>query len=165
MAGKRDWQPRELLMVTEYLAKNYNKYPSKTRVRLGSIPSELNKIGMDLSEQRMAGVWRRWADAIVFRPRSVVIIEAAIKPDPGYVSKLQLYGRLFKHTPEFQPYALLPVTLELVYALRDEAVIQLAREAGIRVVEYKPPWLDEYLRILYPHERRAPLTEKSDLTK
>lgn len=165
MASKRDWQPRELLMVTEYLAQNYSKYPYRTRVRLGSIPAELNKIGMDLTEQRMAGVWRRWADAIVFRPRSVIIIECAIRPDPGYVSKLQLYGKLFKHTPELQPYARLPVSLELVYALRDDAVLQLARDAKIRCVEYKPPWLDDYLQILYPHERRAPLVNKSDLKK
>lgn len=163
MTGKRNWQPRESRMIAEYLAKTYNKYPYKMRQRLGSVPAELDLPGRDMFEQRMAGVWRRWADAVVFKPRQVVIIEAAIRPDPGYVSKLQLYGRLFKHTPELQPYAGLPVALELVYALKDEVLLQLAREAGIKTVEFKAEWLDDYLKILWPHERRAPLSNKSDL--
>lgn len=163
MVGKRKWEPREMRMVAEYLASHYAKYPYKMRVRLGSVPAELDLPGRDMTEYRMAGVWRRWADAVVFKPRQVVIIEAAIKPDPGYISKLQLYGKLFRHTPELEPYAGLPVALELVYALEDAVLMEMARQAKIKTVEFKPAWLDEYLRILYPRERRAPLTNKADL--
>lgn len=163
MDGKRKWEPREIRMVSEYMALHYARYPYKMRVRLGSVPAELDLPGMDMEEYRMAGQWRRWADAVVFKPRQVVIIEAAIRPDPGYVSKLQLYGRLFKHTPELQSYAGRPVALELVYAIRDDVLLQLAREAGIKTVHFKAPWLDDYLRILWPRERRAPLSNKSDL--
>lgn len=164
MATKRNWQPREMRLVSEYLVKHYGKYTCKTRVRLGSIPVELIKPGMDAVELRMAGVWRRWADAVVIKPRKVVIIEAAIKPDPGDITKLQLYAKLFRHTPEFEPFANLPVALELVYALKDPVTLELARQAKIKVVYFKPAWVDDYLAILYPHERRAPLANLSDLT-
>ena len=164
MANKRRWQPREMRLVSEYLVKHYGMFTCRTRVRLGSVPVELVKPGMDPVELRMAGQWRRWADAVVIKPGQVVIIEAAIKPDPGDVTKLQLYARLFKHTPEFDPFATLPVALELVYALEDPVTLQLAREANIKVVYFKPAWVDEYLATLYPHERRAPLANLEDLT-
>lgn len=164
MAKKRAWQPRELRMVAEYLQSHYAKYPYKMRVRLGSIPTELVKPGMSWQEMRMAGVWRRYADAVVIQPRKVVIIEAAIKPDPGDISKLKLYGDLFKHTPEFAPYHSAPVALELVFALEDPVVFKLARKEKIKVVYYKPEWVDEYLATLLPRERRASLGNPDELS-
>ena len=163
MAKKRDWTPREMRMVAEYLQRHYGKYEYRMRVRLGSIPSELVRPDMDLVEKRMAGLWRRWADAVVFSPDEVVIVEAAIKPDPGDIGKLQLYGKLIRHTPELEPLLRPPVVLELVYALEDPIVLELAREAKIRVVYYRPKWLGDYLKILYPRERRAPLGNLDDL--
>jgi len=150
-------------LIAEYLAANYSKYPYKMRQRLGSVPAELDLPGRDMAEYRMIGVWRRWADAVVFKPNQVVIIEASIRPDPGDIAKLQLYAKLFKHTPELEPFANRPVALELVYALEDVVIIELAREAKIKVVYFKPDWLDEYLSVLYPFERRAPRTNVSDL--
>jgi len=163
--GKRNWQPRELLLVTEYLQKNYSKYPYQTRVRLGSTPERFKGMYTSQAQERAVGVWRRWADAIVFKPGEIIIIEAAIRVDPGDISKLKLYKSLFPHTPEFEPYANLPISLELVTGIPDEVVAHLAKQEGIRVVEFKPDWLEEYLSILYPHERQAPLTNVSDLSK
>ena len=162
---KRDWQPREMRMVSEYLQANYSQYPWQTRVRLGSIPDKLRVPQTSLAEERLAGVWRRWADAIVIKPDQLIVIEAGIKPEPGDVSKLELYGRLIRHTPEFEPFNNLPVALELVYAMVDEFLETFARERGIRVVYYEPVWLKEYLSILYPHERRASLSTSTDLEK
>ena len=164
MASKRNWQPREMRMLAEYLASKYSKYPYQTRIRLGSIPVELIKPGMDPVEKRMAGLWRRWADAIVFKPDELIVIEAAIKPSPGDISQLQLYEKLVHHTPELEPFGTQPVALELVYAIEDPIVLELARQAKIRVVYFKPTWLSDYMRILYPRERRATLTNKTDLT-
>jgi len=160
---KRDWQPREMLMLSEYLQLKYSKHAYKMRQRLGSVPAELDLPGLDHAEYKMLGLWRRWADAVVFMPKKLVVIECAIKPDPGYISKLQLYGRLVPHTPELEPFAGRPIALELVYALKDVVVLQMAREAGIKTVEYKPKWLGDYLNVLWPRERTATLTNKSDL--
>ncbi|GAJ09386.1 unnamed protein product, partial [marine sediment metagenome] len=50
MAGKRKWEPREIRMVSEYLASHYGRYPYKLRVRLGSVPAELDLPGRDMAE-------------------------------------------------------------------------------------------------------------------
>jgi len=163
--GKRNWQPREMRMVSEYLLSHYGDYSYKMRVRLGSTPPPAPGRFRSQVEERMVGLWRRWADAVVFKPDRVIIIEAAIKPDPGDITKLQLYKRLFPHTAELQRFANLPLALELVYALEDAVVLELAREAEIKVVYFKPDWVDDYLSILYPRERRAPLGDLKDLTQ
>jgi len=150
-------------MVAEYLQRHYAKYPFKMRCRLGSIPAQLSGKYESQAEYRMAGMWRRWADAVVFKPDELVIIEAAIKPSPGDISQLQLYAKLIRHTPEFEPFTSLPLACELVYALEDPIVLEMARQAKIKVVYFKPDWLDDYLAILYPRERRAPLGNLTDL--
>lgn len=162
---KRAWQPREMLMLAEYLQLKYSKHLYQTRVRLGSIPKELILEGMTPVEIRMAGNWRRWVDALVFKPDELVIIEAAIKPQPGDISQLKLYARLLPHTPELLPYLGRPLACELVYAIEDPVVLQMARDENIRVVYYKPRWLMDYLNILYPPERRATPTNITDLEK
>ena len=157
-ADKRQWQPREMRLVAEYLEKTYSKYPYQMRVRLGSIPDQLITEDMSPEERRSAGIWRRWADAIVFKPRSVVIIEAKIRPSPGDISQLQLYAELFGKTPELQPYTARPLALELLYAIPDPVIEHRARQANIKVTHFKPAWVDDYLAILEPRKRRAPLS-------
>jgi len=164
-SDKRQWQPRELRLVSEFLAKYYGEYPYRTRVRLGSIHPELSPDQLSESERRMVGVFRRWADAIVFMPDRLVLIEAAIRPSPGDISQLELYKHLLPHTPELAEHAGKPIELLLVYAIEDPLIVSLARNRGIRVQYFKPDWVDDYLRILYPRERRAPLTHPEDITE
>jgi len=153
---KRHWQPREMQMITEWLAKTQAGKRWMTRVRLGSPRPEIPRPEMSVEELAMIGSWRRWADAIILEDDKVTIIEAAIRPEPGDISKLQLYARLFPHTPEFKAWQGLPVDMVLLYAIEDPAVIFLAREAKIRAIEYKPTWLPSYMQILMPRERRSP---------
>lgn len=105
----------------------------------------------------MIGVWRRWADAIVFDGRKLILIEAAIRPDPGYISKLELYADLIPETPELMQYAGWPVVKLLVYAIEDPAVLRLAKRHGVRTAKYVPSWMPSYLRLLFPRERRSSL--------
>jgi hypothetical protein len=157
-ANKRQWQPREMRMVAEYLAKHYGDYPFMTRVRLGSHHPKLHPEDMEESEQRMVGVFRRWADAIVFMPDRLVLIEAKIRPTPGVISQIELYERLLPHTPELTEYKGRPIEKVLLYAIEDPVITAMAREKGIKAVYYRPEWVEEYLTELYPRERRAPLT-------
>lgn len=152
---KRHWQPREMQMVQEYLTKYYSRETWATRVRLGS--PQPSRPAEEMTHEELAALtsWRRWADAIVYLPDRIILIEAAIRPEPGDVSKLQLYKMLFPHTPELERHANKPVEMILLYAIEDPATNYLARQQGIRTVEYKPPWLNEYLAILYPRERRG----------
>jgi len=159
MAGeKRQWQPREMRLVSEFLAKHYARYPTQTRVRLGSIHPELKPELLSEAEQRAVGMWRRWADAIVFMPDRLILIEAAIRPSPGDISQLELYEHLLPKTPELATHKAKPIEKLLVFALEDPVVVSMARDRGIRVVYFHPGWIDEYLKVLYARERRASLT-------
>ena len=155
---KRQWQPREMRLVSEFLAKHYGQYPTRTRVRVGSIHPDLKPGELSGAEQRMVGVFRRWADAVVFMPDRLVLIEAAIRPNPGDISQLELYEHLLPMTPELAEHKDKPIEKLLLYALEDPVIVGLAREKGIKVVYFHPPWIDDYLKVLYPRERRAPLT-------
>jgi len=144
-------------MVSEYLAKFYPNDETRTRVRVGSYPSALHPELLSGGEQRALGVWRRWADAIVIMPDRLILIEAAIRPSPGDISQLELYAYLLPKTPELAEHKDKPIEKVLLYALEDPVLVRMARERGIRIVYFHPSWIDEYLAILYPHERRAPL--------
>ena len=156
--SKRQWQPREMRMVSEFLAERYPDLPYKTRVRLGSIHPDLKPHQLSESEKRMVGVFRRWADAIVFAPDRLILIEAAIRPSPGDISQLELYMHLVPMTPELQAYKDFSIEPLLVYCIEDPVIVEMARQRGIKVVYFHPSWIDDYLQILYPRERRAPLT-------
>lgn len=155
---KRKWQAREMRLVSEFLAKEYSDYPAQTRVRLGSIHPGLEPEKLSDAELRAVGVWRRWADAIVFMPDRLVLIEAAIRPNPGDISQLELYEYLLPMTPELAEHKGKPIEKLLLYTMEDSVIVAMAKDRGIRVVYFHPDWVDEYLAILYPRERRSPLT-------
>lgn len=144
-------------MVTEYLTKTYPRTFWATRVRLGSPHPELLTPGISEEERRMIGVWRRWADAVIVQKDKVIIMEAAIRPDPGDVSKLELYRRLLPVTDEYRQYKDRPVECVLLYAIEDPATILMAREQGIKCIEYKPDWLSSYMALLTARETRGVL--------
>jgi len=157
MSEKRSWQPREMRLCSEYVKTYHWRGKILTRVRLGQFPSELLKYVSAEEESKMITVWRRWADAVVIYPDRVIIIECSIRPNPGKISQLKLYKMLFYQTPEFDTIKHLPIDLELVYAIEDKATVELAKREGIRPVYFKPAWIEEYIRILYPRERRGSL--------
>jgi len=152
---RRSWQPREMQMLTEWLTKTQADKRWMTRVRLGSPKPATPRPDMTIEEQAMIGAWRRWADAVILDRDRVTIVEAAIRPDPGKISQLELYRALFPHTPELRAWRGCEIDLVLLYAIEDPATNLLAREKGIRCIEYKPSWLENYLKILMPRERRG----------
>ena len=154
----RRWQPRELRLVSEFLAQEYRDYPYQTHVRLGSIRPRVDGAFVGDEEVRMLGVFRRWADALVILPDRLVLIEAAIRPEPGDISMLELYERLIPNTPELAEHVGKPVEKVLLYCMPDDLLLTLAREKGIQVRYFRPAWVEEYLKELYPRERRAPFT-------
>lgn len=158
MAEKRSWQAREMRLVAEYMAQTYPNVETRTRVRVGSIHPELHPETLSAAERRAVGVWRRWADAVVFLPNKIILIEAAIRPSPGDISQLELYMHLLPKTPELAEHKHKPIEMVLLYALEDPVIVSLARERNISVVYFHPGWIDDYLKALYPRERRAPLT-------
>ena len=159
MAKKvRKWEAREMRLVSEWIAREYPDRPYRTNVRLGSLHPRLKGKFLSESELRMAGVFRRWADALVFLDDRIILIEGAIRPQPGDISVLRLYKRLIPNTPDLAEYSNLPVEMVLLCSIPDPVLVELAREDGIRVVVYRPKWIEEYMEVLYPRERTATLT-------
>jgi len=154
----RSWQPVEARLLSEYLAVTFPDDRTMQRVRVGSLHPSLDLPGLTPEERRLAGVWRRWVDAIVDTGRDVILIEAAVNPDPGDISQLDLYMRLFPSTPELQEFRGRPLRGLLVYAIDDPTLRAMAAERGFTVAIYRPRWVDAYILTLAARRRRSPLT-------
>ena len=102
------------------------------------------------------GNWRRYPDAILFTPSTVTIVEASVKPDPGKISLLDLYARLFPLTPEFAGWTAVPIEKLLVFGLPDPVLEQVAREHGVRVEIFQPQWVRDYILQGRPRDQRSP---------
>lgn len=148
-------------LVSEYVVKFYPKDKSLTRVRLGSTHPDLLPQKLSESEKRMLTVWKRWADAIVVTPKKLVLIEGAILPDPGDVSKLLLYKYLLQYTDELQEYLDRDIEMQLVISVEDPVITKIARAADIKVVTFAPEWISEYVRSLAQRKQRGSLTYPS----
>ena len=157
MATNRTYRPVEARLVSEYLASQWSAYRTVQHVRVGAFVSPGDDRELTPGESRMLGTWRRWIDAIVIRPASTLLIEAAVIPHPGDISMLEAYMRLWPATPEFPEARDRPAAARLVYAVYDQTVEALAMERGILTEVFSPPWVKDYLDTLYPRKRRAPV--------
>ena len=152
----RKREERETRLVAEFLAKHYPDREWDTGVRLGRVVPELPMERYEPAELAMLQVTLRWADAVVFPPPNVIIIEGAIRGLPNKISQLELYAKLAHVTPRITRYGDYPVELLLVYAIEDPITVAMARERGIRCVYFHPRWVNKYLSELTHRERRAP---------
>ncbi len=130
--------------MSEWLTLTYPNDRVQQQVRLGAYKPHIPTVGLNQAEMRALGVFRRFADALVYRKTELHLIEASIPSHPGYVSQLQLYRRLLTMTPELADYAALPVKMIYLVAMEDPVVTAMARDAGIEVVVFTPPWIPEY---------------------
>lgn len=156
--GAKGWYGAESRLLSEWLARRWPDHRTMQRVRVGSIPPQLELPEIDPEHPVPTGVWRRWVDAIVIDSPRVHIIEAGIIAAPGDVSQLELYIRLFPQTPELREYADHELLGRLVWAVPDPVVRDMAHERGLAVEVFAPPWLGAYLAKRLPHMRRAPLS-------
>lgn len=154
--AKRSNLAWEMRMRDEFLAKFHQGEPYKTQVRLGEVPGGYYLEKTEYRRMKMLGLWRRYADALVIKTDHVIIYEFALLPDPGDITKLELYEELFKKTFEYEQYKNFPIKLRLISALEDPVVKMLAIRRGIEVILYEPAWLDDYLTTLELRKRRAP---------
>lgn len=151
--NKRRWEPREQRLVSEFIAFAYPDNESRTHVHLGSTPPRLLGRFTTDQDKNLLGVFRRWADALIFLDDLVVLIEGKILPQPGVISQLKLYAELIPRTPELREHHKKPIEKTLVCAIEDVMISDLARREGIRVIKFIPAWINDYLKILHPWER------------
>jgi hypothetical protein len=149
-------QQRERRLLAEWLALRYPDARIQQQVRLGAYQPTIATKDLDRSELKALGVWRRYADAIVFHHTALILIEASIPADVGYVSRLHLYRRLIPLTPELAEFVTLPVVMLYLCAIEDPVVTAMAREAGIRVEVHQPPWVADFIGTLERNKQRPP---------
>ncbi len=153
-------EPREERLVSEYLERTWPKARKVVRVRLGQVQALLPTEVLSQPELNMIGVLRRWADAVVLLPDRSIIVEGAILPDPGDISRLLYYEALFKRTPEYSDRWPLPVEKVLLLAIPDPLLVSLGSASGVRVVTYTPAWIQAYVESLSKNKQRATPKER-----
>jgi hypothetical protein len=129
----RDWNPRESRLIGEWVLKTYPGCRVVFRARLG--PETASPLYVAAA---------RYADAVVFCPAWVSIIEAKLDSELGAVAQLKLYKKLFQQTPEYMDYWTVPIHLILLVARLRPDVVSYAASEGIEVVQYFPAWVQDY---------------------
>ena len=161
---KRENQPREMLMVSEYLNKSGLFAKSSTRVRLGNPHPELMNLEIDPADVGILRIYSRWADAVVFGQNEITIIEAKIKPQLGPLEALMVYERLFLADPTYKEHHSKKITKLFLYAIEDPVFLLLCRELGIKPVQFTYSGMEAYKKILRPRETVASRTNIADLS-
>lgn len=131
-------------MLLEYLNKNYPPGSWRTNVRLGQPHPELMEMYTTESLRRMLRIVTYIADAVVWLPNRVDILEIATEPRVEKVCQLKLYGHLFGVTEEYREHWNLPRRLILVASITNPLLEWFARKEGVSWVIYRPIWMDEY---------------------
>ncbi len=152
----RDWTPRESRLIAEWAIRTFPNGHVRFRVDLGNLKPALATTGLSPNELRALGRSRRWVDAMIVEPEVVHLAEAKIRLSPGALEQLELYRRLFPMTPELEHLRDRRLELHLVFAVEDPVLTAIARERGVKVHTFHPPWVDDYLALLLHGERRAP---------
>lgn len=152
----------EEVMLAEYLAAAFPNARVINRQRLGPDGATYTDPRLSDGERKLLGAaFRRWADAVVIDGGVLVVIEAAMVPDPRDISLVQTYMRLVGVTPELSEFRALPVRGRLVWAVDDEFSRAVAVEHGLEVALFRPSnfaaWL-EAKRSTAPRQARAAST-------
>lgn len=119
--------------ITEYLNEKHEGQHWQPRVWLGPLPPG--------KEARMYMVRGKWADAIIFDPNEIIIIETKLEPDSKGIGQLDMYEQEFSKTLRFQQHWRKPIRKVLVTTRVDVPVKELADKSLIEYVVYRPEWI------------------------
>ena len=131
--------------LTEWLGMNFPPGTWRTNVTVGKI---VTPPGVSLTPEEYANLRETFgaqADAIVFLPNEVIIVEAMVRHEPGVLEDLLKYKRLFLKDDTFDRYHTLPIRLVILTPLDLGEYEKMAKDMGIEVVRYNPVWIQEYL--------------------
>ncbi len=139
----RKTQQVETRLVAEYLKEHYGNFPHIAKQPLGLPSPELLKTEGYEKGLRMQRPNRPEVDAIVLLPRYFVLIEAKVWHIVDGMAKLPLYRSLIPFTPELKQYLPRETIMELVVPWSNPNLEIMCRDADIRLVVYKPDWINE----------------------
>lgn len=137
---RREIEPR---WVAEYVSETYGQYPASFRVPLGGIPPELIDVYGERKATRVYRPSRPEADAIIYLPDRLILLEGKIFKVTNGLGALRMYRDLIPDTPELADYHSLPIRAELLCVQPLPWVLQAAEKADIHIVKYAPEWIRE----------------------
>ena len=129
-------QQVEKRLITEWLWQFHREHQQWKRIRLGQVPTR------DMAQLYKVGLF--WADAIVFDPPHLLIVEAKIRPSLAAIGQLEAYRELLKVTPEFEQFRGNPIRLVLLTTIEDRNVRRFCEDKGIEYIIFKPEWAEAY---------------------
>jgi len=136
-------QQVETRMVSEYLLNMYPKFQTLQPVPLGAIDEKLSAQVGYTKALGLSRPFRPYADALVILPNYIILIEAKVWNVVNGLAKLPLYKSLVPLTPELKQYMPREVLMELVVGWTNVNLEIMARDAGVRIKVYSPPWLQD----------------------
>ncbi len=150
-------QQRETRLVADFVSAFYPDDRAVFNLRVGGINPVITDQDLTEGELTLIGAHRRYADAVIIQERELVLIEGMILPTLGKVSQILGYRALLPFTPELGDHASKPVTAIIVGPIEDQFLARLARQQGVLVRVYRPPWIEEFLNGLSTRHRRVKL--------
>jgi len=154
--GRRRYTIVHEQYLVEWLMRNYPAGTWRTNVRLGKVTKDFEKAALTPEERRALKLWTLQADAIVLLEDKVVVGEALVRPEWWKIWQLKEYEKAFRVTEEFREHWNKPIELVLLTTQDSPYHLAMARELGIRVVKYRPAWIEEYLSYYAIRKRRPP---------
>ena len=127
-------QQLEKKYTNDFFKEHFVDCHVQRRAALG--PSQVPMINTQL------GVITRWADAIVFEPMLITIIEFKLEPKGDAVGQLDLYEQMFGQTPAFQQYWDRQIKKLLVTTRVDDHVQELAESHNIEYKVFRPEGIE-----------------------
>lgn len=152
--SERRYRPVAESYLTEWLGITYPPGTWKTNVALGDVKTP-EFLRMTPAEARFVKrSFRPIADAVVVLQDEVHLVECKIRDDRGKIEQLLIYEYLFPKTPEYRPHWKKKIRKILLTPKDVGGLAKFLEKYGIEVVQYKPPWILEYLGSLNRKERR-----------
>ena len=127
-------QQVEKKLTNEYFAKNFLEAHVQRRAALG--PTQVPIVNKSMN------VITRWADAIVFEPNLITIIEFKMEPKGDAVGQLDLYESMFAKAIAYRQYWERPIKKLLVTTRIDDAVQELCEQHNIEYQVFRPDWIE-----------------------
>jgi hypothetical protein len=151
--GARRRVPASTRMLHEWATLTHGNDQIFYELKLG--PTVQHVIGKldDPKLVNMLRVTNWYADATIVTPDEILIVEAAVAPNPGKISQLEHYRDLVLETPLLKDYPNRSIAMVLLFGFGDSAIVPRAQLRGIRVEIYTPSWLHEYLITRNFHKR------------
>jgi len=139
----RKTQQVETRLIAEYVKETYAKFPVIMKQPLGKVSDSLMAdLGYDKA-LRISRPSRPEVDAVVILPRYLILIEAKVWSVVNGLAKIPLYKSLVPFTPELRDYKGREILMELVVAWTNDNLEIMARDMGVKVHVFHPPWIEE----------------------